>query len=270
MEHIGPFTFNGVRFGLGSLALAVFLGLRRGRVSTVEIERSSNPSRFLIRAGLLSGLVLFGGASFQQVGIVYTTAGKAGFITGLYVVIVPILGLLWGQRIGYKTWFGAVLAVGGLYLLSFRGIVNVSPGDVLVLISAFFWAGHVLTIGWFSPRTDFLVLACLQFAICSLLSLVVALFIEVWDLQAIFRALIPILYAGLLSTGVAYTLQVAAQRRVPPAHASIIMSLEAVFAALGGWLLLKEIIPVRGLVGCCLMLGGMVISQMDPRQIVTD
>jgi drug/metabolite transporter (DMT)-like permease len=290
MEHVGPFTFNGIRFALGSLALALILILRRARTKRLAADRvpsgcreytappgfggqwtakghrevlQFSQRRVILGASVIAGVVLFGGASFQQVGIVYTTAGKAGFITGLYVIIVPILGLLWALRPGHKTWLGAMLAVGGLYLLSVHGTLSISLGDLLVLISAFFWAGHVLVIGWLSPRMDYLGLACLQFAVCSFLSFACSFATEAFNGQAVSSALIPILYAGLLSTGVAYTLQVAAQRRVPAAHAAIIMSMEAVFAALGGWLLLRETVALHGILGCCLMLAGMVISQLD-------
>jgi drug/metabolite transporter (DMT)-like permease len=218
----------------------------------------------LLVGGAIAGAILFVGASLQQTGIVYTTAGKAGFITGLYVIIVPVLGLFLKRRPGYRTWLGAGVAVTGLYLLSVAGRLTISRGDVLVLISAFAWAAHVIVIGRLSPRMDNIALACLQFATCSVLSLAGALVTEVLALEALVRALVPILYAGLLSTGVAYTLQVVAQRRVPAPDAAIIMSLEAVFAGVGGWLILSETLPFRGLVGCGLMLAGMLLSQTDP------
>ncbi len=267
MEHVGPFTFNAVRFALGSLILVPFLAIRYrlgGRA-----RPGSNPSSFktLLRGGAIAGAILFAGASLQQRGIVYTTAGKAGFITGLYVIIVPVLGVLIGRRPGSRTWLGAALAVAGLYLLSVTGRFTISRGDTLVLIGAFAWASHVIVIGWLSPKIDAVALACTQYAVCSVLSWGGAMATEAVACQTVGRALVPILYAGLLSTGVAYTLQVVAQRRVPAANAAIIMSLEAVFAGIGGWLLLDETLPVRGLVGCALMLGGMIAAQLDPRTI---
>lgn len=213
--------------------------------------------------GVLTGLALFFGANFQQVGIVYTTAGKAGFITGLYVIIVPIMGMLWGQKTGLETWVGAVLAVVGLYLLSMTGAFAISKGDLLVLICAFFWAIHVHLIGRFSPKVDPIKLASLQFAVCSVLSLIVSFIFETNSLQSVFDAAIPILYAGLMSTGIAYTLQVVAQRKVPPSRAAIILSLEAVFAVIGGWLMLGEVMSLRSLLGCTLMLTGMFFSQIQ-------
>ncbi len=263
MEHLGPFAFNGVRFALGSLSLLPFLLL--GGRRCFPLAGNSVSHKTTVLGGALAGVVLFAGASLQQIGIVYTTAGKAGFITGLYVVIVPILGLLWKRGPGWKTWCGAFLAVAGLYLLSVRGRFAIGRGDLFVLLSAFFWAGHVLVIGWFSLRIIPLKLACLQFATCSILSSVFAIATEVTSLSALIAAAIPLLYAGLLSTGVAYTLQVVAQSRVPAANAAIIMSLEASFAALGGWIMLDERLPLRGLLGCGLMLAGMIISQLDAK-----
>jgi drug/metabolite transporter (DMT)-like permease len=219
----------------------------------------------ILQGAILAGLALFGGATFQQIGIIYTTAGKAGFITGLYVIIVPILGMFWGQKTGVGTWLGAILATVGLYLLSITGVLAVNLGDGLVLVSALFWAIHVHIIGYFSPKVDPIKLASLQFAVCSVLSLLVSLIIETNTWHSIAAAAIPILYAGLASTGIAYTLQVVAQRVIPPSHAAIILSLEAVFAAIGGWLLLAEGLSFRGFLGCALMLAGMVVSQLHAR-----
>jgi drug/metabolite transporter (DMT)-like permease len=175
---------------------------------------------------------------------------------------VPVLGQLLGRRSAGATWAGALLAVAGLYLLSVRGALHVERGDLLVLIGAFFWAGHVQLIAWLSPGSNPFGLAALQFAICSLLSLAVALLVETLAWGRILAAAVPILYAGLLSAGVAYTLQVVAQRRTHPSHAAIILSLEAVFAVLGGWLILGESLAPRGLAGCALMLAGMILSQL--------
>jgi drug/metabolite transporter (DMT)-like permease len=262
MDFVGPFTFNGVRFALGSLVLLPLI-LRNGqRLGTVASTATPLPRAALIGGGMLIGLALFAGASFQQVGLIYTTAGNAGFITGLYVVIVPILGLLWGQRTNAGTWTGAVLAAAGLYLLSVTGRFTVAYGDLLELIGAFFWAVHVLVIGWLSPRVDSLKLAFCQYAACSVLSLAAAAAFEVVSLTGLRQAAVPIIYGGVLSVGIAYTLQVVAQRRAHPAHAAILLSLESVFAAVAGWLLLGETLSPRGLLGCLLMLAGMLISQL--------
>jgi drug/metabolite transporter (DMT)-like permease len=259
MDHVGPFTYNGVRFVLGALSLLPLLLIGR---------RSAPPSysggwKPTLAGGLLAGLILFAGASLQQVGIVHTTAGKAGFITGLYVVIVPLLGLLWGHRTPWSTWTGAAFAVVGLYLLTLTESFSLAEGDGLVLIGALFWAAHVLVIGWLSGRhIEPILLACLQFIVCAALSLAVAVASEPITLAGLWGGALPILYGGLLSVGVAYTLQVVAQRDAPPAHAAIILSLETVFAALGGWLLLNETLSGRGLIGCALMFAGMLLSQL--------
>ncbi|MDG4549361.1 MAG: DMT family transporter [Candidatus Contendobacter sp.] len=259
MDHVGPFTYNGVRFVLGVLSLLPLLWL--GRRSVVPI--APNGWRPILGGGLLAGLILFAGASLQQVGIVHTTAGKAGFITGLYVVIVPVLGLFWGHRTPWSTWAGAALAVAGLYLLTLTDDFTLAEGDGLVLLGALFWAGHVLVIGWLSGRhVEPVLLACLQFVVCGVLSLAVAVVTEPITLAGLWGGAMPILYGGLLSVGVAYTLQVVAQRDAPPAHAAIILSLETGFAALGGWLLLNETLSGRGLLGCALMFAGMLISQL--------
>ena len=260
MEHVGPFTYNGVRFLLGALSLLPLLLIRRRSNPLVQ----PGGGRWIFAGGSLAGLVLFAGASLQQLGIIHTTAGKAGFITGLYVVIVPLLGLLWGHRTPWKTWSGAGLAVAGLYLLTMADEMILSQGDGLVLIGAFFWAGHVLVIGWLSGRrVEPVLLACLQCMVCAVLSLGVAAATESIYLQGLQDAALPILYGGLLSVGVAYTLQVVAQRDAPPAHAAIILSLETVFAALSGWLLLDEVLSGRGMAGCGLMFAGMLLSQLS-------
>ena len=262
MDYVGPFTFNGVRFALGSLSLIPLVLLKRRHPSAQAALVPPAGRKTVLWGGALAGVALFMGASLQQVGLVYTTAGNAGFITGLYVVIVPLLGLFWKQRPDLGTWVGAVLAAAGLYLLSVTAAFRIAYGDLLVLVGAFFWALHVLIIGWLSPRIESVLLACIQFAVCSALSLITAAALETTTPEALMAAALPILYGGLLSVGVAYTLQVVAQRDARPAHAAIILSLESVFAALGGWLLLGEVLSGRALLGCGLMLAGMLLSQL--------
>jgi drug/metabolite transporter (DMT)-like permease len=255
MRYIGPYTFNGVRFALGALSLFPVIYLRRRAVV-------SQPA--LIKRGvysLLAGVVLFLAASLQQLGLVHTSAGKAGFITGLYVVLVPLSGLLWGQRTGWGRWLGACLAVVGLYFLSVSRGFHMAWGDLLVLLSALFWTAHVQILGWLSPKMDTIQLAALQFMVCSVLSLVTALATETILIESILAAAVPLLYGGLCSVGIAYTLQVVVQKTAHPAHAAIILSLEGVFAVLGGWLLLNEVLSPRSLLGCALMLSGMIASQ---------
>jgi drug/metabolite transporter (DMT)-like permease len=262
MDYVGPFTFNGIRFALGGLSLLPLIIYRKRQVVFPVKKETKRPAWKYLLGGTLAGLFLFAGASLQQAGLVYTTAGNAGFITGLYVVIVPVIGLFWKQRVGAGTWVGALLAAIGLYLLSVTEGFDIAFGDVLVLISAFLWASHVLIIGWLSPRTDSIQLAAFQFAICSVLSLFSAFMFETIVFENLVKAAIPILYGGFMSVGVAYTLQVVAQKDAHPAHASILLSLEAVFAAIGGWIVLNEMLSTRGLFGCSLMLAGMLISQL--------
>jgi len=262
MEHLGPFAFGAIRFLLGSLALTPLLwwgGFNPHHTRTI-------PDRKILLYGFIAGVVLFIAASLQQVGLQYTSAGKAGFITGLYIILVPVLGLGLGQRTQIPTWIGAVLAFGGLYLLTQNENMGLDTGDLLLLAGALFWAVHVLVIGRFSPQVSPVALSIVQFAVCGLLSLVVALFTETTLWSQIIDARTSILYTGLISTSVGFTLQVIAQRIAHPAHAAIIMSLETVFAAVGGWWLLNEILSKRALLGSALMLTGMLISQIRSSQ----
>ena len=261
MRYVGPFTFNAVRFALGSIVLIPFAVAALRRRSSQKTD-DGTWKRIALLGGAVAGTVIFIGVSFQQTGIQYTTAGKAGFITGLYVVLVPVLGLAIGRRTSSGTWIGVLLAAVGLYLLSFTGAFSISKGDLIVLGGTLFWAVHVLLISVLIHRTDAVLLAMIQFAACALLSFAAALIFEKIEIAGIISATVPILYGGLMSVGVAYTLQVIAQRRTPPAHAAIILSLETVFAALGGWIVLGEMIPARGLTGCALMLLGIIVSQV--------
>lgn len=262
MDYLGPFTFNAARFTLGSLSLLPLLFISRGERTASENILPRAGLKLIVFGGFSAGFMLFMGISLQQIGLVYTTAGKAGFITSLYVVIVPIMALFWKQSTNPGTWLGAVLATMGLYLLGVTGRFTVEFGDLLEFFCAFFWAAQVLIIGWLSPKIQSVKLAFTQFVVCAVLSLIVAVIFEDISWDALVQASWAILYSGILSSGVAFTFQVMAQRHTHPAHASIIMSLEAVFAAIGGWLLLNEILSMRGLLGCGLMLCGMLLSQL--------
>ncbi len=262
MRHVGPLAFNGIRFGLGAAALVPFLAWQNRRH---PMDRRPF-SRAVLRGGVVAGLLIFGGATLQQYGVVYTTAGKAGFITGLYVLFVPLFGLFLGQRTGILVWTGAVLAAIGLYLLSATSWTSIDLGDGLVLLGALFWAGHVLLVGHLAKSLPVVPLAVTQFLACSLLSLAGALVFEPVTWPAVKSAAVPILYAGLMSVGVAYTLQVIGQKQAKPAHAAIILSMESVFAALGGWFILNESLSWRGLAGCALMLAGIILAQVRVRK----
>lgn len=261
MEHMGPFTFNGVRFALGSLSLAPLLVYEYCSRQKVATAPRSEQSALL--PGVLAGAALFIGASLQQIALVYTTAGKAAFLTSLYLVLVPLLGLFFKHVISGSTWAGAILAACGVYLLSVTEQFAVAYGDSLALAGAIFWALHILIIGHFSRRVNVLQLSCIQFIICSVLSLGVALAFESITLEALRQGAIPLFYGGVASVGIAYTLQVVGQKNAKPTHAAIIMSMETIFAAVGGWLLLQEDMSLRGLLGCALMLTGMLLPQLD-------
>ncbi|PIQ29842.1 MAG: EamA family transporter [Bacteroidetes bacterium CG18_big_fil_WC_8_21_14_2_50_41_14] len=271
MESIGPFVFNGIRFLLGSISLLpVIILLNR---NNLPAGKQGNPTALQAKkhklmwvSGLISGLVLFIASSFQQMGMVFTTAGNAGFITSLYVIMVPLLGLIFGLKVNRYTWIGALLAVIGLYFISVNTGFSIQKGDLLVLASAFFFAIHLLIIGYYSNKTEVLWLAFIQFALTGILSLIVGYFTEVIDINQIKLAAIPLLYGGLMSVGVAYTLQIVGQRKAIPTHAAIILSLEALFAALGGWLILDEMFTSRQITGGILMLAGVVLSQFTFNQ----
>ncbi|MGC9468442.1 MAG: DMT family transporter [Anaerolineae bacterium] len=260
MAHIGPFTFNAIRFGLGGLSLIPLIVATRAR------REHRAPLGRLLLGGLGLGVVLFGGASAQQIGLVTTTAGKAGFITGLYVIFVPLAALLWGERASWITWLGAALATVGLYFLSVTEQLTLAPGDAWVLLSAVLWTVQIHLIARLTQVIDPLPLAAVEFAVCSLLSWAGALLTETITPGGIRGALWPILYGGFMSVGVAYTLQAVAQRHALPTPAAIIMSLESAFAALGGWLFLDERLGVRGGLGAGLMMAGMILAQLPPRR----
>ena len=250
MEHIGPFAFNGIRFAIGCLVLLPFIFFRK--------DKSPLP----ILGGVLLGCVLFLGATLQQIGLVYTTAGNAGFITGMYMVLVPIFGLVVGRTTAKASWIGAGVAFIGLYLLSADGL-HIALGDLFVLFGAVFWTIHVLLVDRLVQKTDPLRLAVMQFAICSLLSLSFAFASEDVAGADYKGAFWPLMYGSIMSVGIAYTLQLVGQKNAHPTHAAIVLSLEAVFALIGGWLILNEVMTGQGLIGCALMMLGMLISQLS-------
>lgn len=260
MDNIGPLLFSGLRFILGALVVLPFLLYRRhsGRVQTPFL----NPA--LIGGGILLGLIVTAGINLQQIGLLYTSVSHAGFITGMYVLIVPILGLLVGIRSNVGTWAGAILAVSGLYLLSVDEGLQIAPGDWFQLASACCWAVQVLAMGWLAKRYDPLRLAFIQFVTCALISTCAAAMLEPVDMAAIGRAAPALLYAGILSIGIAFSLQAIALQHARPTHAAIILSLEGVFAALAAAVLLGESLGGRGYLGAGLMLSAMLLAQLWP------
>lgn len=261
-QFVGAFTFNGIRFALGALSLIpLIIFLDKRKENSGESTEKPNLKATLL-SGILVGLILYAGATLQQVGLFYTTVGNASFITGLYMVFVPIIGIFLKHKIGKNSWVGVILAIIGLYLLSINENFSISYGDLLEVIGAIFWAVHILAIDNFTKRIDPLKLSFMQFATCSILSLITAFIFEDITLSGISSAFIPILYGGLLSVGVAYTLQVVAQKNAKPSHAAIILSMESVFGAIGGAVLLGESMSGRGYLGCALILAGILVSQI--------
>ncbi|MGP0172138.1 DMT family transporter [Pseudomonas sp. NCHU5208] len=260
MDSIGPFLYTGLRFALASLALLpVLMLLQPGKRQGAALDRST------LLGGMIMGLVLALGINLQQVGLLFTSVTNSGFITGLYVIVVPLLGLFIGQRSSLGIWLGACLAVLGMFLLSVGEGFSVAPGDWLQLAGAFVWGIHVLLVSFFASRNDPLRLALIQFVTCALISLLLAAIFETATPDGILAAAPAVLYGGLLGVAVGFTLQVVAQQHAIASHAAIILSLEAVFAAIAGALLLGEVLALRGYLGCALMFAGMLIAQLWPK-----
>ncbi len=257
-KGVGSFAFIGTRFVIGGMTLIPIVFL---------LERNKNPHPFVrhtLLPGMGAGVFLFVASALQQLGIhLSQSAGKASFITGLYIVLVPILSLvLFRKKAGLTVWLGALCAVVGLYLLGVTRGEGIAFGDVLVLIGAFFWAGHILWIDRFIERANPIRFSMVQFFICGILGLCAALLVEDVTLASLFASKWEILYAGVLSSGIAFTCQVVGQRGVDPTVAAMILSLESVFGALGGLLLNGERLSARAWIGCALMFAGILLSQV--------
>lgn len=257
-EYLGPYTFNALRFAIGAISLLPIYALTRNNKTNEHFEW-----RKAIKSGVFLGLILFIASTFQQIGMIYTEASKAGFITSLYVILVPIFGLFIGRKVTKTLWSGAIIAMVGLYLLSVREGFSLEVGDSLLIASAVFFAFHMLMIGTFAPQHNIFLLSVFQFTVTAILSFIAALFYEEIAWESIKLAAVPIIYAGLFSVGIAYTLQAYAQKKAHPAHAAIIFSFESVFALVGGWLILNEVIDLRAGIGGLFMLAGIIISQID-------
>jgi len=258
MEYIGPFTFNGIRFIVAGVALIPVIAIfskNDKHTQTVEGKKT------LLKGGIYSGVALFLASSLQQIGLVYTTAGKGGFITSLYVVIVPIIGLFLREKIKKSMWISVMLATVGLYLLSVGPNFTINFGDFLVLLCAIGFAFHIIIINQFSNKVDSVKMSCIQFFVAGILSIPIFLVTEDINIQNIISSWMPILYAGVLSGGVAYTLQIVGQKYTDPVSASLLLSLESVFSVIGGILLLQEFISTKELIGCAIMFIAIVISQ---------
>lgn len=262
MDHVGPYTFNGIRFALGGMSLLPFLIVSHKKKKQKTRKMDAPGKMEIIKGSMLSGIVLFAGTSLQQIGLIHTTAGKAGFITGLYVVLVPIIGLFLGQRANMGIWAGAFLASAGLYLLSVTEAMTINFGDLMELCGAFCFALHVIIIARLTNRIDTVTLSFIQCMVCCVASLTAAIALETITITGIWKAALPIFYGGVFSVGIAYSLQIYGQKGSHPAHAAILLSLESLIAAVGGWIILNEILSGRAMAGCALMMGGMLLSQL--------
>lgn len=262
--HIGAFTFTATRFAMGAVVLLpviAWLDRTRGVGRAEGVRRW----RAAVVPGLVCGAVLFGGSALQQLGIESTTAGNAAFVTGLYVVAVPVVSVLLGRRPHLAIWLGAAMALGGLYLLTVTADAHVNRGDLTVLGGTAFWTAHIMALAHYSPRVDVLRLSVLQFVATAVYATATALAVEPAPFLGVPDALGALLYAGVVSVGVAFTLQVVAQADAIPSHASMIMSLESMFGALGGALLLGEQMGPRALTGAGLMMAGILVAQVPAR-----
>lgn len=272
-DTIPAFAFSGVRYMIAVMVLIpVILIMDKFKSARNEAEPLSQEERrknrkVLLIGGTCCGVVLTLASNFQQLGVTFTTSGKAGFITSLYVVIVPLLGLLIGKNVRKLIWFCVFLAVAGLYTLAIKpGTFHLGLGDFLVLICAFFFALHILVIDHFSPKTDGVKLSCVQFIVAGIISLILMLIVETVSISELIDAAIPILYAGAISGGIAYTLQIVAQKDADPTVASLLLSMEAVFAALSGWLILGEVMTAREILGCILVFAAIILAQLPTKE----
>ena len=267
MDYVGPFTFNAARNLLGGLTLLpliVFFSSRKKRTLPPDASsENGTQSKTLWAGGILCGIALFVASTLQQIGIQYTTVGKAGFITALYIVLVPVCGLFLRKRVQPKVWLAVLIAVVGLYLLCMTdGSFSLQKGDLLVLACALGFTVHILVIDHFSPLVSGIKMSCIQFFTCSILSAVCMVLFETVNISDLLHAWMPILYAGILSSGVGYTLQIIGQKGLNPTTASLLMSLESVFSVLAGWILLHQALSARELSGCILMFAAIVLVQL--------
>lgn len=269
-EAVGCFTFNGVRSLIGAVVLLpviYFLDVQKKKeLGEEKFLEQKGDKKTLLLGGVCCGVMLCIASNFQQFGISFTTVGKAGFITAMYILIVPILGLFMKKRVGVKVWLGVVLATIGLYMLCMTSeSFSLSKGDFLVLICAGFFSLHILIIDYFSPKVDGVRMSCIQFFVCGVISTAIAFVFENPSFSAILSGWLPILYAGVLSCGVAYTLQIVGQKNMDPTVASLILSLESVFSVLAGWVILHQTLSVRELFGCVLMFLAIILAQLPEK-----
>lgn len=269
-DVVGCFTFNGVRSLIGALVLIpviLFLdGQKKKELGEEKFLEQKGDKKTLLLGGICCGIMLCIASNFQQFGISFTTVGKAGFITAMYILIVPILGIFMKKKVGRKVWLGVMIATVGLYMLCMTSeSFSLSKGDFLVLVCAGFFSLHILIIDHFSPKCDGVRLSCIQFLVCGVISMIIAFAFEDPNLKAIFNGWLPILYAGVMSCGVAYTLQIIGQKNMDPTVASLILSLESVFSVLAGWVILNQKLSMREFLGCALMFLAIILAQLPEK-----
>lgn len=263
-NDIGSFTFNASRSFVAGVVLLPVIALFDALNKKQGIRRETGDKKTLIIGGIACGCALFVASAFQQIGIGYTTVGKAGFITTLYILIVPFFGIFMKKKVPLAVWFAVVVAAVGMYLLCVTEEFTISKGDLLILCCAFCYAVHILVIDHYSPLVDGVRMSCIQFFTCGILSAIAMFIAEEPNMKEILAAWLPICYAGALSAGVGYTLQIIAQKNTNPTMASLIMSLESVFAVLAGWLLLDQALSAKELIGCALVFAAVLFTQLAP------
>lgn len=268
MDYLGPFTFNGVRSLIGGVALLPCIWLLRMLNKKEDEQKVQREKKNLIQGGIACGLLLFAASSLQQIGIQYTSAGKSGFITAFYIVIVPVLGIFLHKKIGWKVWIAVLLALAGLYFLCITEKFTIGKGDILIFLCALVFSLHIMVIDYFSPKVDGVKMSCIQFFVCGIVSIPFMFVLETPNVTDIVAGWMPLLYAGVLSCGVAYTLQIIGQKNVNPAIASLILSLESCFSVLAGWAVLGEHLSARESVGCILMFVAIILAQLPDKKKV--
>lgn len=271
MEYIGPFTFNAIRCVLGGLVLIPVILVLKKKKETGAENQEKEDKKTLWAGGIACGVILCIASNLQQFGIMEASVGKSGFFTALYIVMIPVIGIFIGKRPGIKLWFCVALAVVGMYLLCMKdGSFTIERADIMLLLCALAFSFHILVVDYFSPKVDGVKMSCIQFFVCGVLSAVGMLFTETPDISNIQAAWLPLLYAGLLSCGVGYTLQIVGQKGINPVIASIIMSLESVISALAGWVILGQVLSPKEILGCVLMFVAIIITQIPIGNKKTD
>ena len=271
MEYIGPFTFNAIRCVLGGLVLIPVILVLKKKKETGAENQEKEDKKTLWTGGIACGVILCIASNLQQFGIMEASVGKSGFFTALYIVMIPVIGIFIGKRPGIKLWFCVALAVVGMYLLCMKdGSFTIERADIMLLLCALAFSFHILVVDYFSPKVDGVKISCIQFFVCGVLSAVGMLFTETPDISNIQAAWLPLLYAGLLSCGVGYTLQIVGQKGINPVIASLIMSLESVISALAGWVILGQVLSPKEILGCVLMFVAIIITQIPIGNKKTD